>query len=496
MNNFSKFFLYSFIFFLIVSCKKEKTNTPPTADAGLSQTIQLPLNYTLLSGSGGDIDGSIVTYSWVQTSGPTSSKIESPASAATKVSGLIAGVYSFKFTVTDNQAASATDTVSITVIAGQNKVPVANAGIPQVIQLPDNYTYLAGSGKDEDGTISTYKWTQTSGPSVSNIESSGSALTKISSLIAGVYRYQLMVTDNKGDSGVDSVSVTVLPAVNKVPVVNAGINQTIQLPQSYVTLAGSATDSDGIIKGYLWSQLSGPAASVIENPASVTTKVAGLNSGTYIFQLMAVDDKGATGLDTMTVDVKPSVIQTITIQEGTLSDFKNVAVLGFTDVSASGGDINAQAWTSGGVSLNNRGHFKFNLSQIPSGATIVSAKLSLYSVPSGSLTNGDRITANYGYNNSMFIRRIISDWDGNTVTWFTQPTTTTVGQISVPHTSLGFLDLVDMDVTGLVSSMISENKRYGFMMMLQDETYYNTRQFCSPIFSDISKRPKLVVTYQ
>ncbi|MFD3004041.1 PKD domain-containing protein, partial [Pontibacter toksunensis] len=48
------------------------------------------------------------------------------------------------------------------------------------------------------------------------------------------------------------------PATNQPPVANAGPDKTITLPTSSVQLSGSATDSDGTISGYSWSQVSGP----------------------------------------------------------------------------------------------------------------------------------------------------------------------------------------------------------------------------------------------
>ncbi|WP_442159640.1 PKD domain-containing protein, partial [Rhizobium leguminosarum] len=39
-------------------------------------------------------------------------------------------------------------------------------------------------------------------------------------------------------------------------------------PKDSVTLTGTATDEDGTIAAYLWSQISGPSASIIRNPGS------------------------------------------------------------------------------------------------------------------------------------------------------------------------------------------------------------------------------------
>jgi len=147
----------------------------------------------------------------------------------------------------------------------------------------------------------------------------------------------------------------------------------------------------------------------------------------------------------------------------------------------------------GGTPWYLRGAVRFDLSGISATATIVSAKLTLYSHPNP--INGDLTNANSGSNNPMFIRRITSNWNGNTATWQTQPSTTAVNQISIPHTNQSFLNLVDVDVTQLVSDMRASGN-FGFMMILQNESPYNIRQFCSSNHPTAAKHPKLVITYQ
>lgn len=97
-----------------------------------------------------------------------------------------------------------------------NKNPVANAGGNKNIVLPVNSVTLTGTGTDEDGTITSYNWTYVSGPSQYNIVSAASAQTEINNLVKGIYQFQLQVTDNKGATGTDlvTVNVTETPPVN------------------------------------------------------------------------------------------------------------------------------------------------------------------------------------------------------------------------------------------------------------------------------------------
>ena len=97
------------------ACKKEHHNNPPVADAGTPQTITLPIDSVTLNGSGTDNDGKVVGYSWSELSGPNTPAISNSSAASTNVNGLIIGTYIFQLTVTDNQGATGTDTVSVLV---------------------------------------------------------------------------------------------------------------------------------------------------------------------------------------------------------------------------------------------------------------------------------------------------------------------------------------------------------------------------------------------
>jgi major membrane immunogen (membrane-anchored lipoprotein) len=278
-------------------------NIPPTVNAGTNQTITLPLNTVTLNGSGRDSDGTIATYLWTKISGLNSAIISNPSSASTTIKGLLEGIYVFKLTVTDNQGATGTDTVQITVNAAPNIPPTVNAGTNQTITLPVNTVTFNGSGKDSDGTVATYLWTKISGPSVYNIFNSSSAVTTVSGLVQGGYQFELKVTDDKGAIGKDTVQITVNPAPNIPPIANAGSNQTITLPTNTVTLNGGAADSDGTISSYLWTKIAGPSTGIISDSSSAVTTVKGLISGNYIFELTVTDDQGAKGTDSIYVTV-------------------------------------------------------------------------------------------------------------------------------------------------------------------------------------------------
>jgi hypothetical protein len=90
---------------------------------------------------------------------------------------------------------------------------------------------------------------------------------------------------------------------NQAPSVNAGQTQTISLPASSVTLNGTATDADGSISSYQWSEVSGPNNVNFSSSTSASTSASGLVAGTYVFRLKATDNGGATATADVTVTV-------------------------------------------------------------------------------------------------------------------------------------------------------------------------------------------------
>ncbi|HQY10584.1 MAG TPA: T9SS type A sorting domain-containing protein [Ferruginibacter sp.] len=283
------------------------TNTPPTANAGPDQTIALPTNAVILSGSGTDPDGTVVAYLWTKIAGPAAGAITNPNVAATAVTGMVAGTYRFELRVTDNNGAFGRDTMQVIVNATPNTPPTANAGPDQTITLPTNSVILSGSGTDPNGTVTAYLWTKISGPAAGTITNPNVAATSVTGLVVGTYQFELRVTDNNGAFGRDTMRVIVNPgATNTPPSANAGPDQTIVLPNSTVILSGSGIDPDGTITAYLWTQVSGPAAATITNPNTAATSVTGLVQGIYLFELRVTDNSGAFGRDTVRVTVNPT----------------------------------------------------------------------------------------------------------------------------------------------------------------------------------------------
>ncbi len=93
-----------------------------------------------------------------------------------------------------------------------NIPPSVSAGIDLQVQLPASSAQLSGTASDTDGTISTYQWTQQSGPSTATLTGTTQAQLTASNLVAGNYIFRLTATDNQGATSFDEATVAVLPA--------------------------------------------------------------------------------------------------------------------------------------------------------------------------------------------------------------------------------------------------------------------------------------------
>jgi hypothetical protein len=94
-----------------------QANLLPVADAGSDATIQLPTSSLALMGTGYDQDGTIDGYAWAQVTGPNNATGLPSNTQNVVLSNLIAGIYQFRLTVTDNSGGKKTDDVLVTVNA-------------------------------------------------------------------------------------------------------------------------------------------------------------------------------------------------------------------------------------------------------------------------------------------------------------------------------------------------------------------------------------------
>jgi RHS repeat-associated protein len=99
------------------------------------------------------------------------------------------------------------------------------------------------------------------------------------------------------------------------PVVSAGLDQTIFLPTTQVTLHGTATDPAGSPLAVSWSEVSGPGRVTFANPLSTTTTATFTLPGVYVLRLTASNAQ-LTASNQVTITVSQVVNQPPVVSAG------------------------------------------------------------------------------------------------------------------------------------------------------------------------------------
>lgn len=159
-------------------------------------------------------------------------------------------------------------------------------------------------------------------------------------------------------------------------------------------------------------------------------------------------------------------------------------------------ELSALAWTNNSAESDSRSLLAFDLTSIPSNAMVTGASLSLYNNPNPSSGNLDGQHSNMSGSNTSYLRKVTQSWDESTVTWNTQPYTTTSGQLTLPASMSGNQDYTNLNVTALVQDMVTNpSQNFGFMLQLVTESSYRGLIFASGDHPNIALHPRLVITF-
>ena len=302
-------------------------NAPPVANAGADFQSDERLAVTLNGSASRDSDGNITSYLWRQTSGRSVAINGAGQAVATfnapevQPAGESLG---FELTVTDDDGATHTDSVSVTIV-NVNLLPTADGGPDQSVYEGELVTLNAGNSRDQDGTIVSYHWELVSGTAIEIPDPTQPrvSFTAPATSVTLQNIYQLTVTDDLGATSSDQVSVTMRPIIP--PRSNAGPDQIVE-SESVVVLSGAgSTDSDGSIVAYRWTQVSGPQV-ILNDATSVRPSFTAplVAEFTLIqFDLVVTDDAAATSSDVVDITVTPpqhDVSGIIIVPPGNLAD--------------------------------------------------------------------------------------------------------------------------------------------------------------------------------
>ncbi|HEU4768910.1 MAG TPA: hypothetical protein VFS77_16110, partial [Pyrinomonadaceae bacterium] len=283
-------------------------NRPPAVDAGPDQTITLPTDSVSLNGTATDdglpLNSTLVT-TWTKISGPGPVTFAAPGNPVTTATFTEPGIYVLRLTATDSLL-TVFDEMSVEVVP-RNQPPEVNAGPDQTIELPNTAT-MAGVVTDDAlprGSTVTRTWSVVSGPGAVTFADVHDLATVVTFAGPGTYTLRLTADDTEFTVS-DDVVITVHPE-NQPPVVNAGPDLTVRLP-NLATLNGTATDDGWPFGSTLvtsWTKVSGPGNVTFANPASPVTTAQFSIEGTYVLRLTA-DDSRFSVSDETTITVLPA----------------------------------------------------------------------------------------------------------------------------------------------------------------------------------------------
>lgn len=148
--------------------------------------------------------------------------------------------------------------------------------------------------------------------------------------------------------------------------------------------------------------------------------------------------------------------------------------------------LNIITWTWSGNPGTARQFQQFDLSRICNSANLLDARYSAY-------FNQSQSSQSHSGANAATLYRCTAPWDEYSLTWLSQPPTTTVNSIPVPQ-MFGTNDLLNHNVTPLFQDLIT-GPNYGFMWRHNVEGTYRRNRFMSSDWTIQAERPKLELRF-
>jgi gliding motility-associated-like protein len=252
---------------------------PSAALAGADQAVCVSSPFVAMNGNNPAVGNGL----WSFASG--SGTIVSPSSFSSNISGLAIGSNTLYWTITNGVCPSSMDSVSVFVDALPT---VSNAGTDQTICVSSGGTTFNGNNPSVGNGV----WALVSGTgSISNASLYNSTVNGLS---VGNNVFEWTITNGVCASSAD----TILIIVDDLPTPSsAGNDQTICVSSGSVIMNANSP----LIGSGLWSMISGSGS--ISFPASATTPVNGLATGTNIFKWTISNGTCAASSDSVSVFV-------------------------------------------------------------------------------------------------------------------------------------------------------------------------------------------------
>ncbi len=159
------------------------------------------------------------------------------------------------------------------------------------------------------------------------------------------------------------------------------------------------------------------------------------------------------------------------------------------------GSVRLFAWTNNGAYYNYRSLMHYQLTSIPTNATVNSAKLYLYAKNQGT-TEGRPGSPTFGTNNAVLLQKFIAPWQASSTSWYSQPPVDIATQKILPQSNNTNEDYV-VDITDFAKTWVNKpDSNFGFVMRMQTESNpYNSMIFESGDATDNSRNLRLEICY-
>lgn len=269
------------------------TNVAPQANAGIDQNALVGGSVTLNGAGSSDPDGHLpLSYSWLQTGGPTVALSSSTSATPSFTAPALPTTLSFALTVTDARGKSSPGADSVTIYVGDVPISGLTANHSGPVVAGQSVSFNANAA----GTNITYQWSFGDGASGSGQNPNHTYSS------AGVYTAIVTATNGAG-----SASASTLVGVGSLPpAANAG-NEQVALVGAPVTLDGTGSSDPGnnVPLIYRWRQLSGPAVTLSSGAVAQPTFTAPAAPATLTFRLVVTNTVGlGSAPDDVTVTVQ------------------------------------------------------------------------------------------------------------------------------------------------------------------------------------------------
>jgi PKD repeat protein len=261
----------------------ESENEPPTATFSYSPPAPSRGETVSFTADASDPDGEVVEYAWrvdgeVVGREPT---LEYAFEAA--------GEYVVGLTVMDDDGATDTDTVRVTV-ESENQPPSANVTYTPGEPTPGETVSFTAEATDPDGEVVAYEW-RVDG----EVAGEGPTL-EYAFPGPGEYEVDLQVTDDGGATDTESV-VVIVGEANQPPTVEFDYMPAEPTAGETVAFTAEASDPDGEVAAYEW-RVDGE---VVGEGAELTYTFE--EAGEYLVTVRVTDDDGNTTARERTVVV-------------------------------------------------------------------------------------------------------------------------------------------------------------------------------------------------